>query len=391
MRLVAQPFLEAVVADSSSGARPADNTNGAVEGQPERIGAAAQVLKDEQTLAEAEQTLADNDQTHSDADHTSSEDDQAISDGDQFAADRDQAASDRDLAHGVDPVAHEFSREIRQRNAQQREQNAASRLQSARKRDVGADARDVAALARDQAARARDLAMTQHDALAHQLLQHPVTDAGALTRVAQRERAAQDRRRAAENRVSAAGDRLAAAQDREQAARDRVQALVDREALASQLTIAETDALTGARTRKAGLTDLDHELERSRRNSGQLVVAYIDVVGLKALNDSEGHSAGDKLLVRVVTLMRSHLRPYDLIIRLGGDEFLCAIADMTLSEVRQRFSQIAAALATSSPTAQIRSGFAQLDPNESATQLITRADNQLLTHPHGPAPQAPTP
>jgi diguanylate cyclase (GGDEF)-like protein len=50
------------------------------------------------------------------------------------------------------------------------------------------------------------------------------------------------------------------------------------------------------------------------------VVAYVDVIGLKTLNDSAGHSAGDKLLQHVVALIKKHLRSYDLIIRMGGDE-----------------------------------------------------------------------
>ncbi len=88
-------------------------------------------------------------------------------------------------------------------------------------------------------------------------------------------------------------------------ARDRLQAL------ARALAVTENDALTGARTRAAGLTDLDHELDRRRRTSGALTVAYIDVVGLKRVNDAEGHPAGDELLKGVVALISwGGLRPY---------------------------------------------------------------------------------
>ena len=70
-------------------------------------------------------------------------------------------------------------------------------------------------------------------------------------------------------------------------------------ALLRQLAASETDALTGARTRAAGLADVDHEIDRARRTSGVLSLAYIDVVGLKAANDERGHAAGDALLQRV--------------------------------------------------------------------------------------------
>ena len=189
---------------------------------------------------------------------------------------------------------------------------------------------------------------------------------------------AQRRAQAAEQRALAAQDRQAAARDREQAANERMLALLDREALARQLAIAETDALTGARARAAGLTDLNHELDRCRRTGSMLVVAYIDVVGLKTVNDTQGHAAGDELLKHIVALIKEHVRPYDLIIRLGGDEFLCAMSSMTLLDAHRRFSAIAAALAAAPDAAAISTGFAELSPDEPATELIARADSDLL-------------
>jgi diguanylate cyclase (GGDEF)-like protein len=108
------------------------------------------------------------------------------------------------------------------------------------------------------------------------------------------------------------------------------------------------------------------------------VVAYVDVIGLKTLNDSEGHGAGDKLLQRVVALIKKQLRSYDLIIRMGGDEFLCVVSTITLSDARSRFSAIDEALAVASGPGAIRSGFAELRPDETAEDLIARADGELV-------------
>jgi len=165
---------------------------------------------------------------------------------------------------------------------------------------------------------------------------------------------------AADYRARAAQDRQAAARDREQAARERQRAQADREALAHELAGAETDPLTGTRARAAGLIDLNHELDRCRRTNGLLVVAYVDVDGLKTVNDCAGHGAGDKLLERIVALIGEYLRSYDLIIRLGGDEFLCAMSNMTLVDARRRFSAIAAALAAAPDAAAISTGFAEI-------------------------------
>jgi diguanylate cyclase (GGDEF)-like protein len=194
----------------------------------------------------------------------------------------------------------------------------------------------------------------------------------------QRKRAAELRELAAEQRVLAAADRQQAAEDRDHATSERLRALADLEALAGQLAIAARDPLTGARTRAAGLLDLDHELDRCRRTNAPLVVAYVDVVGLKTLNDQEGHAAGNELLRHVVALIAERLRPYDLIIRLGGDEFLCVASNMVLADARERFNAIAAELAAHGKTEALTVGFAQFTGADTAAELIARADGELL-------------
>jgi diguanylate cyclase (GGDEF)-like protein len=220
---------------------------------------------------------------------------------------------------------------------------------------------------REQSASARLRAADLRDVIAHD-----------------RDLAATERDRTSDTREPGSGDRRVravlhdAAQDREQAARERLYALVDRELLANQLAVAETDPLTKARTRAAGLADLDRELDRCRRNDGSLVVVYVDVVGLKTLNDRDGHSAGDALLTHVVGRIRAHLRSYDLIVRLGGDEFLCVMSEMTRREARVRFDAIGAGLAAADKPSAISSGFAVLRPGDDAEQLIARADGELI-------------
>lgn len=367
------------MAGRPSGVRPSEPSNGRVEGSRQQRVAGA--LGDEQSLADSEQTLAETDQTLADVDQSASDSDQASADTDQAASDGDQAASDRDLAHGGDVQTHDVSREIRQRGARQRDQTGAARLLIATQRDQTADARDLAARARDQAAAARDIAMAQRDVACEQYDSAlAVTRAEVVARAAgQRKRAAQQRADSAAQRALAAADREAAARDRDAGARERRQALADREALARALAASETDPLTGARMRAAGLTDLDHELDRCRRTGGTLVVAYVDVIGLKRLNDSAGHATGDDLLKRVVALMQAHLRSYDLIIRLGGDEFLCVISNMTLADAHERFSQVADALAASPDGGALRTGFAELlSGDDDAADLIARADDDLL-------------
>jgi GGDEF domain-containing protein len=364
------------VARSLPDDHPIDDTDGVTAGS--QYSTATSAGADDQTLADSDQTLADTDQTSSDRDQTSA-------DRDQLASDRDQAASDRDLTSEVSAGARAFSRDMRQRTARERGRSAQARLDAAGERDELAHARDLAALSRDLAADVRDLAMRDHDAAsAHEDLARAVTGAEVVIRAAgQRKRAARYRTQAAKQRELAAEDRRSAAHDREQAALERLRALTDRDVLAGQLAIVETDALTGARALAAGLTDLDHELDRCRETNGQLAAAYVDVVALEALSDTPDAGASNTLLKRVVAVIGEHLRSFDLVIRLGEDAFLCAMSNMPLSEARQRFSQVAAVLAAAPYAGAIRIGFAELRPDENAAQLIARADREVIDSPRG--------
>ena len=94
---------------------------------------------------------------------------------------------------------------------------------------------------------------------------------------------------------------------------------------AAELRRAQIDQLTGALGRELGIATLEREINRARRGNGRLVLAYVDVDGLKEVNDRQGHAAGDALLRDVVGAIQTHLRSYDPIVRVGGDEFVCAL------------------------------------------------------------------
>ncbi len=361
------------MASSSQGDSPAGRTNGKASvgaGRHRDADSPAVALAADQTLADCDQTVADADQTEADTDQTASDDDQA-------AANQDQAASDRFLLAGGDASAHDASRAARDSSAARRQQNAQERVDAASVRDATAAERDLAAAARDAAAATWDSEFSAREepgSRADQTLK-----AVLLKAVESRRAAAADRATAAAGRARAAKDREQAARDRAQAAQDRAQAAQDRAELAHQLAIAETDELTGARARAAGLAELEHEVDRAHRTNKQLVVGYVDVVGLKAVNDTAGHGAGDELLRCAVRTIRAHLRSYDLIVRLGGDEFLCVLSDVTTPTAAARFDAIRNALAEDPAAPEIRLGIGALLPDDTAADLVSRADAALPT------------
>jgi len=88
-----------------------------------------------------------------------------------------------------------------------------------------------------------------------------------------------------------------------------------------------TDSLTGLLNRRGFLEAAERELARARRYRRQFVLAYVDVRGLKAVNDTEGHLAGDRLLREAAHLLRESARADDLVGRLGGDEMGLLLAE----------------------------------------------------------------
>jgi diguanylate cyclase (GGDEF)-like protein len=235
-------------------------------------------------------------------------------------------------------------------------QTSDDRDRTADNRDQTSEVRDTAAEARDGRAEARDRAVGK-------------LDAGA----------ASDRAGGLEDRRRALGDRQGAASDRAHAAADREAASSDRVVAAGERAVSSIDGLTRAHRRDAGIVELERDSARAKRAGQPFVLAFVDVDGLKATNDSLGHAAGDQLLRQIVDTIRANLRSYDLIVRFGGDEFVCGLLDLTMEEVAVRFSLVNAELAATQQ-ASVTMGLAELEPDDSLADLIARADDALYAN-----------
>ena len=272
-------------------------------------------------------------------------------------------------------------------NAQDRDQTSADRDLTSEDRDRTAVDRDKTLEGRDRIAEARDRAAENRDRVADHL--EADVPQGFVDRRAQpfgRRRtdvsAGSDRRSAASDRAGSASDRRAAEAGREKGARDRTGASEDREAAsldrdhsALDRETSSIDELTGAYRRGTGLVELEREMMRAKRTGQPFVAAFIDVDGLKTVNDSLGHDAGDQLLRRVVDYTRAQLRSYDLIVRFGGDEFVCGLSNLGLAETTERFRLINANLLPHGSSITV--GLAELEDSDSLVGLIARADEAL--------------
>ncbi len=110
---------------------------------------------------------------------------------------------------------------------------------------------------------------------------------------------------------------------------------------------AAVDCLTGVLNKGAFTRRLDALVAQAQRHNDALVVAYIDLDGFKAVNDSFGHAAGDVLLRHFADSAGEAIRTGDLFARMGGDEFIalltvssCSQGDIAAERLHSRLSQI---------------------------------------------------
>jgi diguanylate cyclase (GGDEF)-like protein len=98
--------------------------------------------------------------------------------------------------------------------------------------------------------------------------------------------------------------------------------LATREARLAELDrLAHQDPLVDLANRRSFLAALEHLIARVERYGVEAAILFVDIDGLKAINDKFGHHAGDKALIEVARLLVTSVRKADFVARLAGDEF----------------------------------------------------------------------
>ncbi|HWJ83245.1 MAG TPA: sensor domain-containing diguanylate cyclase [Nocardioides sp.] len=143
-----------------------------------------------------------------------------------------------------------------------------------------------------------------------------------------------------------------------------------------------TDELTGLLNRRGTLLHGEPSVAAARASGHRITVAFLDVDGLKQVNDARGHDAGDDVLRAVGASLRELAHDGDVIGRLGGDEFLLVRAD-SKDDPESLRELIRAALADHGVSASL--GVVEVPPQSqrSLVQLIARADIRMYADKQG--------
>ena len=131
------------------------------------------------------------------------------------------------------------------------------------------------------------------------------------------------------------------------------------------------DPLTGALKRENFPRAANRELARAQRGNQPLCLIFLDVNNLKKRNDEGGHKAGGRYLKKFAKNIINHIRPYDLLARWGGDEFILLLpnasalaAETVIRRAYERFPNFSW-------------GISGWNKKESLELLITRADKKM--------------
>ncbi len=153
--------------------------------------------------------------------------------------------------------------------------------------------------------------------------------------------------------------------------------------------LADTDTLTPLPNRRAFLRRLESVVQYAARHNTPAAILYIDLDGLKKINDDHGHHAGDAVLLHLARLLTENLRATDMVARIGGDEFGLILDHLNEDDAKAKAKALIDYVSTQhielgAATIEIRVtvGLAMVCAGESVASLIERADAAMYANRH---------
>lgn len=146
--------------------------------------------------------------------------------------------------------------------------------------------------------------------------------------------------------------------------------------------MSEFDAMTGVYNRQTGI-DKINDLRHGKKAENHVSFCFVDVNGLKKVNDTFGHEAGDELLKTVVDSIKQNVRPTDYVIRMGGDEFLIVLDNAVVDAAEMVWKRISDGMEQINSTQNRKyivsasHGIVEWLENKSIESTIEEADSRM--------------
>jgi len=164
--------------------------------------------------------------------------------------------------------------------------------------------------------------------------------------------------------------------------RSQVAQLQERVELLDQL--AHQDALINLPNRRGFMRELDRLVDRAKRYGHRAAMLFIDLDGLKMINDSFGHRAGDEALIQVAALLTGGVRRSDVVARIGGDEFAILLENANEESAHETAARLVDLVCGcefrhdgDDLPLSVAIGVAMIDGDEDSISVMARADEEM--------------
>jgi diguanylate cyclase (GGDEF)-like protein len=151
--------------------------------------------------------------------------------------------------------------------------------------------------------------------------------------------------------------------------------------------LADTDTLTPLPNRRAFMRRLEAVVQYAARHDTPAAVLYIDLDGLKRINDDHGHHAGDAVLLHLARLLTYSLRATDMVARIGGDEFGLILDHLNEADAKAKAKALVDYVSAEHVDVgaariliRVTIGLAMVRAGESVASLIERADAAMYAN-----------
>jgi diguanylate cyclase (GGDEF)-like protein len=156
------------------------------------------------------------------------------------------------------------------------------------------------------------------------------------------------------------------------------------EQVAALDALAHQDPLVAMPNRRGFLRELERLIAHGARYGGEAAMLFVDLDGLKAINDSFGHRAGDEALIRVASLLAEGIRRSDVVARIGGDEFGILLENVGEEKARETATRLGDTICNcdfrhdrQELPLSVTIGVAMIAKNDTVEDVMARADAEM--------------